>query len=293
MTTRGHVAFSAMAIVAGAGPAFAVDEIVVTAQRREEKLQDVPLAVSAFNADSIENRQIDVVKDIGQNVPNLQTYTVTAGAQAIQIHSRGASIQNPGIQSFGVPGRHVHGRRLFRPPGQRQPRSDRHRAHRGAARPAGHALRPQHHRRRHQGHQPHAGQRPLARRLARAMATTTPSRSTGSLGGPIARTSLAGSVAVVYDKRNQGWQDNTHDRRRARASTTTRRGAPSCTWYGTEQLRCRADGLGRGPRERRLQRRALRAVRQPSRARREFPAGAGWRRQAARRLLQQLLARPA
>jgi outer membrane receptor protein involved in Fe transport len=75
----------------------AIDEITVTAQRREQNLQVVPLAVSAFDISQIETRQIDTVKDIGQNIPNLQTYTVTAGAQAIQVHSRGASVQNPGF----------------------------------------------------------------------------------------------------------------------------------------------------------------------------------------------------
>ncbi|MBM4221913.1 MAG: TonB-dependent receptor, partial [Gammaproteobacteria bacterium] len=75
----------------------AIDEITVTALRREQNLQVVPLSVSAFDISQIEVRQIDTVKDIGQNVPNLQTYTVTAGAQAIQLHSRGASVQNPGF----------------------------------------------------------------------------------------------------------------------------------------------------------------------------------------------------
>lgn len=74
-----------------------MDEIVVEAQRRAENLQKVPLAVSAFEADSIEKLQITRTQDIGDAVPNLQTYQVTAGTQAMQVHGRGASVQNPGF----------------------------------------------------------------------------------------------------------------------------------------------------------------------------------------------------
>jgi len=48
-----------------------LEEIVVTAERREGSLQDVPLAVSAFDANEIERRQAFNVKDVVNNVPNL------------------------------------------------------------------------------------------------------------------------------------------------------------------------------------------------------------------------------
>ena len=35
-----------------------IEEIVVTARRREENLQEVPIAVSAFSAADLENRNI-------------------------------------------------------------------------------------------------------------------------------------------------------------------------------------------------------------------------------------------
>jgi iron complex outermembrane receptor protein len=93
----------AMALDGLPSPARATEEIVVTAQRREEKLQDVPLAVTALDASRLEALQVNVVKDIGQNVPNLQTYTITAGAEAIQVHARGASVQNPGFNASESP----------------------------------------------------------------------------------------------------------------------------------------------------------------------------------------------
>ncbi len=49
----------------------ALEEVVVTAQRREASLQDVPVAVSAFDEVSIERRQAFNTVDIVNNVPNL------------------------------------------------------------------------------------------------------------------------------------------------------------------------------------------------------------------------------
>lgn len=48
-----------------------LEEVVVTAQRRAETLQEVPLAVTALNEDTIERRQIIDTKQIVFNVPNL------------------------------------------------------------------------------------------------------------------------------------------------------------------------------------------------------------------------------
>lgn len=59
-------------------PAFAqendglqLEEIVVTATRRAASLQDVPVAVSAFTAADLENRQISSTLDLVRSVPNL------------------------------------------------------------------------------------------------------------------------------------------------------------------------------------------------------------------------------
>ncbi|RMF98367.1 MAG: TonB-dependent receptor [Gammaproteobacteria bacterium] len=88
----------ALAMLLAVQPAIAeMEDIVVEAQRRAENLQDVPLAVSAFQGDAIERLQIATTQDIGDAVPNLQTYPVTANAAAMQLHMRGASVQNPGF----------------------------------------------------------------------------------------------------------------------------------------------------------------------------------------------------
>ncbi|MDB5430148.1 MAG: TonB-dependent receptor [Caulobacter sp.] len=49
----------------------AVEEVIVTAQKREERLQDVPAAVSAFKADQLERMGIDGSKQLSQVTPGL------------------------------------------------------------------------------------------------------------------------------------------------------------------------------------------------------------------------------
>lgn len=48
------------------------DEIVVTAQRTEQSLQDVPIAVSAFGGEDLQARQLESFQDFQFNVPNFQ-----------------------------------------------------------------------------------------------------------------------------------------------------------------------------------------------------------------------------
>ena len=58
-----------------------LEEIVVTAQRRETKLQDTPIAVTALSELQIERGQISESLDLGRIVPNLIAYNnVTLGA---------------------------------------------------------------------------------------------------------------------------------------------------------------------------------------------------------------------
>ncbi|WP_428627926.1 TonB-dependent receptor [Sphingopyxis sp.] len=51
-------------------------EIVVTAQRQSERLQDVPIAVSAFSAEALEAQQIENSSDLQLTLPNI-TFTKT------------------------------------------------------------------------------------------------------------------------------------------------------------------------------------------------------------------------
>ncbi|MGA8205612.1 MAG: hypothetical protein WB812_13920, partial [Woeseiaceae bacterium] len=50
----------------------ALQEVIVTARRREESIQDTPVAVSAFSGEALRERQIRDTKDLERITPSLQ-----------------------------------------------------------------------------------------------------------------------------------------------------------------------------------------------------------------------------
>ena len=69
-----------------------LEEVVVTARKREENLQDTPVAVTAFTSETIENRGWSNISDINGSVPNLQfspTASVSGSTSAATIFIRG------------------------------------------------------------------------------------------------------------------------------------------------------------------------------------------------------------
>ncbi|MBI1251105.1 MAG: TonB-dependent receptor [Alphaproteobacteria bacterium] len=72
-----------------------VNEIIVTAQRREEAVQDIPLAVSAFDEAAIENLNARDIRDLTGVVPNLVISEVSIGPSMTQVSLRGVNSQDP------------------------------------------------------------------------------------------------------------------------------------------------------------------------------------------------------
>lgn len=66
-----------------------IDEILVTAQRREQSVQDVPIAVSAFSATAMEDRQIVSTSDIQMNAPNVSYTNTNFGGSNLSIRGIG------------------------------------------------------------------------------------------------------------------------------------------------------------------------------------------------------------
>src|SRR6185436_5398792 len=69
------------------------EPVVVTAQKREQSIYDVPVAISAFTPKDIEKQGITDLTDIGKFVPNLNITGFSAG------HT---SSQNPFIRGIGL-----------------------------------------------------------------------------------------------------------------------------------------------------------------------------------------------
>src|SRR3569833_2008000 len=65
-----------------------IADIVVTAQKREQRLRDVPVAVTALSAETLINRGIGQVADVQRAVPSL-TVTENTSAQSASINIRG------------------------------------------------------------------------------------------------------------------------------------------------------------------------------------------------------------
>lgn len=100
--TKLAYAISTMATLAVTSPLFAaeadsgamLEEVVVTAQRRAENLQEVPISVSAFSANTIRDADLQGLEDIATRVPSL-TFSPFAPGQSI-ISLRGVSSNDDG-----------------------------------------------------------------------------------------------------------------------------------------------------------------------------------------------------
>ena len=66
-------------LAADPDPGGALEEVVVSAQFREEKLQSTPIAISAFTAENLESRGIVSVTDLDAFVPNAVIQPLGAG----------------------------------------------------------------------------------------------------------------------------------------------------------------------------------------------------------------------
>ncbi len=80
-----------------------IEEILVTARKRVENVQDVPAAVSAFSAEDLRERGVENITEIARQTPNV-TINETSGlvAGAVQVFIRGIG-NDPGLdQGVGI-----------------------------------------------------------------------------------------------------------------------------------------------------------------------------------------------
>jgi iron complex outermembrane recepter protein len=71
--------------------------IVVTAQKRAENVQDVPIAITAVGSQFLESRGIDSIDDLGTVAPNVKFERAPASKTISQIAIRGSVTINPAI----------------------------------------------------------------------------------------------------------------------------------------------------------------------------------------------------
>ena len=93
---------------AGAGAAYAaapegeIADIVVTAQRRTESIQNVPITIQAFTAETLNQLNVTTFDDYARYLPNVTASTQLPGVG--QIYMRGLATTEDGPQSSGATG---------------------------------------------------------------------------------------------------------------------------------------------------------------------------------------------
>lgn len=73
----------------------ALDRITVTARKREETLQDVPVAVTAFTPESLEKLNVQDLSDLGTQVPNMTVYAARGSSSTVTAYIRGVGQSDP------------------------------------------------------------------------------------------------------------------------------------------------------------------------------------------------------
>lgn len=69
-------------------------EIVVTAQKRAESLQDTPISIAAFSGKDLENRGVTSLGDLGAGVPNVQIAPGATSPNTVVVMVRGIGQQD-------------------------------------------------------------------------------------------------------------------------------------------------------------------------------------------------------
>src|SRR5688500_7002598 len=72
-----------------------LSEITVTARRREETLQEVPVAVTAFTETAVEELNIEDLGDLDAFVPNLTIYAARGSFSTVTAYIRGVGQSDP------------------------------------------------------------------------------------------------------------------------------------------------------------------------------------------------------
>ncbi|MBL8629218.1 MAG: TonB-dependent receptor, partial [Rhodospirillaceae bacterium] len=78
-----------------------IEEIIVTAQKRAQSLQDVPISLAVISGDVLANNSIKSFEELGQYVPNLFV-TKTPGADQITMRGIGSGAGSPSLDQSVV-----------------------------------------------------------------------------------------------------------------------------------------------------------------------------------------------
>ena len=95
-----------------AGQAYAqekLDEVVVSAQKRTQRIQDVPMSISAISGQALEDRKIEGAADLQGSVPNLNVVAAPVSGLIAAATMRGIGTAQPSIWMDPGVGMYVDG----------------------------------------------------------------------------------------------------------------------------------------------------------------------------------------
>jgi len=96
----GTAVFGWAGAAAAQDQASSVDDIIVTAQKREQSLQDVPIVVTSLSQEALENAGVRDIKDLQILTPGLTvTSTTSEASTTARIRGVGTVGDNPGLES--------------------------------------------------------------------------------------------------------------------------------------------------------------------------------------------------
>jgi len=72
-----------------------LDSITVTARKREETLQEVPVAVTAFTSEALDKLNVQDIADLDSQVPNLTIYAARGASSTVTAYIRGVGQSDP------------------------------------------------------------------------------------------------------------------------------------------------------------------------------------------------------
>ncbi len=102
MSSKNFKGLAALAVstslLALSAPAFAqLDEIIVTSQKKEENLQDVPISIAAFDLEALQSNRIEGLEDIGTFTSGLYVTQNPADPTGVRISIRGIGTFDPQV----------------------------------------------------------------------------------------------------------------------------------------------------------------------------------------------------
>ncbi|HWW30922.1 MAG TPA: Plug domain-containing protein, partial [Steroidobacteraceae bacterium] len=80
----------------------AIAEVIVTAQRRSENIQDVPISIRAFTAETLEQLNVRTLDDYIKYLPNVSTASNGPGQN--EVYMRGLAAGSQASQGSGSTG---------------------------------------------------------------------------------------------------------------------------------------------------------------------------------------------